>query len=86
MKKAESEEVASAGAILVFLPGWEDIKRLTCVLEEQLTPRGRWHILPLHSQVPPPALRMSSFLEFRISISVAMRVRNFKAVGTSRGA
>ena len=42
------------GAVLVFLPGWDDINRLRTKLE--LSPRvgdaARFLLLPLHSQIP----------------------------------
>ena len=43
------------GAILVFLPGWDEIARLKDLLEVE-GPGGLW-ILPLHSMVPPQEQR-----------------------------
>ncbi|KAK9807916.1 hypothetical protein WJX73_001801 [Symbiochloris irregularis] len=41
------------GAILVFLPGWDEIARLKDMLEEESNSLGgRCEILPLHSMVP----------------------------------
>lgn len=39
------------GALLVFLPGWDDISRLKDTLE-QAGGDALW-VLPLHSMVPP---------------------------------
>ena len=42
------------GAVLVFLPGWDEISRLKERLESSPAfPRARHTILPLHSMVPP---------------------------------
>ena len=41
------------GAILVFLPGWEDIKKVNTVLkEDRFFQPNRYLIIPLHSMMP----------------------------------
>jgi HrpA-like RNA helicase len=58
-----SEESAtadgSAGAILVFLPGWDEIAKLRDMLREHRTlgRKGEAHIYPLHSMVAPSEQR-----------------------------
>lgn len=47
------------GAILVFLPGWDDISTLKEALTANGSPfsSGRYQVLPLHSQVAPAEQR-----------------------------
>lgn len=49
-----SESAYEEGAILVFLPGWDDISRQTDCLRTRpyFSPQGKFLILPLHSGVP----------------------------------
>ncbi|TFJ80181.1 hypothetical protein NSK_008481 [Nannochloropsis salina CCMP1776] len=65
VKKIDAEE--GSGAILVFLPGWEDITKVHETLQ-RLPQSRRWRLYPLHSQLPmdqqreifsppPPGLR-----------------------------
>ncbi|KAG9472018.1 hypothetical protein GDO78_021599 [Eleutherodactylus coqui] len=43
----------SPGGILCFLPGWQEIRGVQEILQEQLTYRGGQHlILPVHSNIP----------------------------------
>ena len=52
--KAPSRGPAALGAVLVFLPGWDEIARLKERLEANPAfGGGRYLVLPLHSMVPP---------------------------------
>ena len=53
-KNATSSGPAALGAVLVFLPGWDEIARLKEKLESNPAfGGGRYLVLPLHSMVPP---------------------------------
>jgi hypothetical protein len=45
------DEDEGEGAILIFVPGWEDITKLHQALSA-LPQAGRWKLFPLHSQLP----------------------------------
>eukprot|EP00803_Ostreobium_quekettii_P011048 evm.model.scf_1675.3 EVM.evm.TU.scf_1675.3 scf_1675:21405-33493(+) len=45
------------GAVLVFMPGWDEIMRMKSRLENDVFGKGRYQILALHSMIPPAEQR-----------------------------
>eukprot|EP00803_Ostreobium_quekettii_P007541 evm.model.scf_724.1 EVM.evm.TU.scf_724.1 scf_724:6940-20404(-) len=56
-KKGSQDVNIPMGAVLVFMPGWDEIIRMKTRLEKDVFGRGRYQILPLHSMVPPAEQR-----------------------------
>ena len=50
------------GAVLVFLPGEQEIQRVKNYLEKRATENGKlWWVIPLHSKIPVDELNQVQF-------------------------
>ena len=59
MARIDSSE--GEGAILIFLPGWEEISKLHKSLAS-LPQAWKWKVYPLHSQLPMEQQRSVAWL------------------------